>query len=133
MSQENVDIVMRGYERFRATGGFDDQIVHPDFMWDMSNYSGWPEQQTYPGLEGAQRFMRDWIDAWDDWEWEVRSLHDAGDKVVAVMHQSGRSKSTGVRVEMDFAQVFTLREGRPLLMEMYADPGEALRAVGVGK
>ena len=133
MSQENLALVARAYEHFRATGEFDEERVHPDFEWDMSNYTGWPEQQIYTGVEGAMRFMKAWIDTWDDWEWEVRSLHDIEDKVVAVMHQSGTSKSTGVRVEMDFAQLFTLKDGKQVRMQMYDDPDEALRSVGVAR
>ncbi len=133
MSQENLAIIARAYEHFRDTGEFEEERFHPDFVWDLSNYTGWPEQQTYTGIEGATRFMNDWIDAWDDWEWEVRSLHDTEDKVVAVMHQSGTSKSTGVRVEMDFAQLFTLKDGKQIRMQMYDDPDEALEAVGLHK
>ena len=34
---------------------------------------------------------------------------------------------------MHFAQVWTLRDGEQLRMEMYADPQEALDAVGLGQ
>ena len=40
--------------------------------------------------------------------------------------------ATGLPVEMHFAQVWTVRDGRQTRMEMYADPDEALRAVGLG-
>jgi len=30
-----------------------------------------------------------------------------------------------------FAQVYTLRDGKEVRMEMYADPAEALKAVGL--
>ncbi len=131
MSRENVEIVTRAYEHFRETGDFDSAFAHPDFVWDMSKFTGWPEKQLYPGLDGAREFMAEWTAAWDDWQWSLESLHDAGDKVVGILRQSGRSKTTGVRVEMRFAQVFTLRDGKQLRTEMYADPAEALAAVGL--
>ena len=53
MSRENVDVVRQGYERFAATGQIDPDIASPDFVWDMSNFHGWPEQQTYQGERGA--------------------------------------------------------------------------------
>jgi ketosteroid isomerase-like protein len=43
----------------------------------------------------------------------------------------GRSKTTGLPVDMSFAQVFTVRDGKQTRMEMYADPAEALKAVGL--
>jgi len=131
MSQENVEIVRSGYERFRATGEFADEIATEDFVWDMSNFHGWPEQQVYAGADGARAFLREWSDAWEDWELEVDALHDAGDRVVAVMHQRGRSKAAGMPVEMSFAQVWTLRDGKEARMDMYSDSGEALKATGL--
>ena len=42
-----------------------------------------------------------------NWEVEVEALHDAGDKVVAIVRQRGRSKTSGLHVVMAFGQVFT--------------------------
>jgi ketosteroid isomerase-like protein len=55
----------------------------------------------------------------------------AGDKVVAVMRQRGRSKTSGMHADMSFAQVWTVRDGLIMRMQMYADPQEALEAVGL--
>jgi ketosteroid isomerase-like protein len=63
----------------------------------------------------------------------VEALHDAGDAVVAVLRQRGRSKAAGMPVEMHLAQVWTLRDGKQSRMEMYSDPNEALRAVGLAE
>ena len=131
MSQENVEIVRSGYERYRATGEFADEIVTEDFVWDMSNFHGWPEQQVYAGADGARAFLTEWSDAWDDWELELDALHDAGDRVVALMHQRGRSKAAGMPVEMSFAQVWTVRDGKEARMDMYSDAGEAFEAAGL--
>jgi ketosteroid isomerase-like protein len=131
MSQENVEIVRRRYEHLAATGDPITETIALDFVWDMSKFRGWPEQQTYEGVEEARRFLRDWLEAWDDWEVEVQELYDAGDKVVAVMRQSGRSKTSGLPVDMSFGQVWTIRDGKLARMEMYADPVEALEAVGL--
>ena len=133
MSQENVEIVRKGYERYRATGEFADEIVTDDFVWDMSNFHGWPEQQVYSGAAGARAFLEGWSGAWEDWELEVDALHDAGDRVVALLHQRGRSKAAGMPVEMFFAQVWTLRDGKEARMDMYSDSDEAFEAAGLQK
>ncbi len=98
MSHENVEIVRGAYQRFRTTGQFDAEIATPDFVWDMSNFHGWPEQQVYVGVEGAKTFLSDWTSAWDDWELELEGLRDAGDKVLALVRQRGRSKGRGCRL-----------------------------------
>jgi ketosteroid isomerase-like protein len=131
MSEENVEIVRIGYERFAETGRVEPERTTADFVWDMSNFHGWPEQQLYEGAAGAEAFLGEWIAAWDDWEIEVEALHDAGEKVVAIMHQRGRSKTSGMQVEMSFAEVWTLRDGKQARMQMYSDPNEALRSVGL--
>jgi ketosteroid isomerase-like protein len=99
----------------------------------MSRFKGWPERKAYLGIEGAREFVSDWSDAWDDWELEVDALIDAGDEVVAIVRQRGRSKSTGLVVDMEFAQVWSVRDGLQMGMVMYADPAEALDAVGLSE
>ena len=131
MSQENVEIVRDGLGRFAATREFPAERVTDDFVWDMSNFHGWPEQQVYEGADGARTFLREWTDAWEDWNLEIDALHDAGDRVVALMRQHGRSKAAGMPVEMSFAQVWTLRDRKEARMEMYSDRSEALEAAGL--
>src|SRR2546426_8361007 len=99
MSDQNVEIVRRGYEHFAATRDVNAEIMAADFVWDMSKFRGWPEQQTYDGVEGTRSFLRDWLGAWDEWELEVEALHDAGDDIVAIVHQRGRSKTTALPVD----------------------------------
>ncbi len=128
-----VEIVREGYERFAATGEFAADLATDDFVWDMSNFQGWLEQQVYEGVDGARTFLSEWMEAWEDWELELEALHDAGDRVVALVHQRGTSKAAGMPVEMSFAQVFTLRDGKQSRMEMYSDRDEALAATGLSE
>ena len=127
MSRENVRIIRRGFEHWMATGEF---RARADLLWDVSRL-GWPDQQLYPGAEGARQFLAEWADAWDGWEMEVEDYIDAGDRVVVILNQRGRSKATGIPVDMRFAQVWTLRDGQAIRMQMYASTEAALEAVGL--
>jgi ketosteroid isomerase-like protein len=131
MSQENVEIVRESYGRFQATGEFDPEFTDPEFVWDMSTFGHWPGQQEYHGVEGARKFLDEWLEAWDDWGLRLEELHDAGDQVVAIVRQRAQSKALGVPVDMTFAQVFTLRDGKQVRMQMYPEPSEALEAAGL--
>ena len=134
MSVENVELVRGRYERFITTGDLPSDWFDADFVWDMSTFTGWPEKQFYNGVDGVQEFQSGWLEAWDNWRIELDGLHAAGDdKVVVVVSQYGRSKSTGVEVEMRFGQVWTLRGERYVRMQMYADPREALEAAGLSE
>jgi ketosteroid isomerase-like protein len=89
------------------------------------------ERQVYEGAQGADDFFAEWGSAWDDWEVEIEALHDLGDKVLAIVKQRGRSKLTGIPAEMLMAMLWTFRDGKYTRMEMYPDPAEALKAVGL--
>ncbi|HEY7836158.1 MAG TPA: nuclear transport factor 2 family protein [Solirubrobacteraceae bacterium] len=132
MSESNVELMRRAYERFKAHGTPNPELAAPGFVWDMTNMVGWPEQQTYEGQDGMLRFLAQWTEPFDDWGLEVESLHESGDKVVALLRQHGRSKMTGLAVDMSFAQVWTFREGRYARMDMYSDTEKALADAGVG-
>jgi ketosteroid isomerase-like protein len=130
MSQENVESIRRGYEHFRATG---EVRAHPDLVWDVSRL-GWPDTQIYFGAEGANRFIAEWADAWGGWEIAAEDFIDAGESVVVIVSQRGRSKATGIPVDMRFAQVWSsFREGAAIKMQMYSSVDEALEAVGLGE
>ena len=126
MSQENVEIIRRGYKHWATTGEF---LGSADLVWDVSKL-GWPDQQIYLGREGANQFSAEWADAWDGWELEVEDYIDAGERVVVIVTQRARSKGSGIPVDMRFAQVWTLRDGVAIRMQMYASLDEALEAVG---
>jgi len=131
MSTEAVEVVRRGYQIFAETGEISDEIVAADFVWDMSTFRNWPERQTYEGIDRAREFLADWTSAWTNWRLDLVDLVDAGDEVVAILHQSGTSKTTGLQVDMDFAQLWTVENGKQTYMRMYADPEEALRAASL--
>ncbi len=134
MSQENVELVRERFKRFVATGAVEDDWYAADFVWDMSTFAGWPEKKHYEGVAGLREFLAAWLEAWDDWRYELEELRDAGDdRVVAISRQYGRSKSTGVEVTMHFGQVWTLRNGIYIRMQMYATPAEALEAAGLSE
>jgi ketosteroid isomerase-like protein len=133
MSRESVERLRGGYEHFIATGDFRPDLMHPDFVWDMSTFRGWPERQTYAGTEGAREFMADWLEAWQDWQLEVEEILDAGEDAIGVMRQRGRSKATGLPVDMRFAMVWTFRDGKQIRMRMYTSREEALEATGLAR
>lgn len=131
MPGEKLEAVQRGYAYFAATRDFDPDLLTEDFVWDMTHFRGWPEDQRYVGVEGARRFLATWLEAWDDWEFDVDELIEADELVVALCTQRARSKGSSVPVEMRFAQVWAVRDGREARMEMYSDQAEGLAAAGV--
>jgi ketosteroid isomerase-like protein len=131
VSQANVEIVRRGWEHFLATGSLSLEVTAPDVVWDMSAFRGWPEQPYYQGIKGMDAFIREWTEPFEDWKIEVEDYYDAGDDVVTVCRQVGRARASGADVEMRYAVISTVHEGLQTRWKAYADPGEALKAVGL--
>ena len=131
MSQEIVEVVRRAWQHFVSTHGFAEELAAPDFVWDMSSFRDWPEQPYYEGIEGMYAFNRDWLEPFEDLEFVVEGYHEAGDDVVTVVRQHGRARASGVRVEMRYAVVTFVRDGLLARAKVYAEPGEALKAVGL--
>jgi ketosteroid isomerase-like protein len=71
------------------------------------------------------------VGAFEKWDYEAGKLIDAGDAVVARVHQWGRGKASGVIVENRFWQVWTLREGKAIKATRHTDKTEALKAAGL--
>jgi ketosteroid isomerase-like protein len=99
-----------------------------DFEWLVP---GFPGKEATRGPEATLDFFRDWIDQWEelrvDWE-----LEQAGpDTVFAVVDMRGRGRASGVPVELQFAQIWSFREGVPVRMVFYNDLDEGRRAAGL--
>jgi len=87
--------------------------------------------ERYHGLAGVVEEAQRWERMWTDYRFEVEDLVDAGDKVVLLYHQSGRSKTSGVELEERAGWVYTLREGKIARVEMFQDRELAFRAAGL--
>ena len=84
----------------------------------------------YKGLDGVREFFRDWLATWENYSSEIEELIGAGDEVLALMHEWGRGRQSGVPVDFRQVHVWTLRDGRLLRLRVYATREEAQAAVG---
>lgn len=132
MSRENVDVIRRGWDAwFRGDletlfSTFDAEVV-----WDTSNFRDWPES-SYHGIEGVQRFLTEWLEVWDDYEVGVDEIVPAPDGRVVTLHwHRGVGHDSRVPIEMQMAQVATIRDGKVIRLENYDDRDEALAATGL--
>jgi hypothetical protein len=87
MSQENVEIVGRGFESYFATGElpwnvFDQEIEIHDHDT--------PEQGAYRGHAGYARWLEDWGAAWAERTIETEKFIDCGDSVAVFISHAGR-------------------------------------------
>jgi ketosteroid isomerase-like protein len=139
MSEENVDVVRRGFAAFqeglaRGEPGafFDSGVVAPDAEWILPpNAPGF--RPVYRGRDEFLDFMRTWTEDFD-WSIELERVIDAGgDRVVGVFHQRATGKGSGVPVELRMGLLYELEGGRIIRMTNYLNPADALEAAGLSE
>ena len=132
MSQENVERVRGAFEAFlRRDLGSSADILHPDIVWDASDSSIFDISRVYHGLDGVGEFWREWLSAWETVEFEYE-LIEAGDRVVALIDQHMRARSTHLDFPLGkYAQVWTFKDGLVVHWKLYESQSEALEAAGL--
>jgi ketosteroid isomerase-like protein len=128
MSKENVEIVRKAGENFNQ-GDFNAfmELFDDDVVLRMAE--GWPER-VYFGKAAARSFFDGWVDTVGQ-EVVVEELIDAGNAVV--MRQRMHLSGVQSRIEGDqqSTSVWTLREGKAVMLEFFWDHQEALEAAGL--
>ena len=131
VSDENVEVVRNALEHFAATDEFLG-VIAPDFVWDMGTYEGWPDKPEFHGTEGLREFVSIWREPYDDWSMELDEVHDCGgDRVLALLHQSGKPHGSNSAVRLDYGLLHTLDGGLIRRIEAYATPEAAQQAAGL--
>jgi ketosteroid isomerase-like protein len=128
MSQENVDVVRGMWEAFLRRD-FDQSLAafHPEVEWDGTNL---PDGTIARGHQAIIDHSARWFGMWEDWTINVDAFFDAGDEVVVIIRERGRSK-TGIDMDERHAEVYTLEEGRIVRRRGFSDTTQALEAVGL--
>jgi ketosteroid isomerase-like protein len=135
MSRENVDVIRRLYESgFPLDPGSFESIdpeieLHPDpeAFWVGVN-------RMYRGHDGLREYMGAVLDAFEDYRPEVAQFIDLDDKVVTLAIEHGRGRGSGAEVQSArTAHVWTMRNGKPIRLDLYIDRERALRAVGLSE
>jgi ketosteroid isomerase-like protein len=130
MSQENVEIIRRGFETWeQADLEAHLRLVHEDIV--CSRVAPLINPKTYHGLEGYLEFARDWIAPYDDLRFLPNEYIDAGDRVLVEVPQEGRLAGSNQVVRGTFWFLMTLQDGKLIRMEIYGERDQALEAVGL--
>ncbi|HXF00426.1 MAG TPA: nuclear transport factor 2 family protein [Solirubrobacterales bacterium] len=140
MSQENVEVVRDSLNAWiEVDEGLADvqrlsEFLAPGATWDMGTYSGWPGQREFRGMDEFLAFRAAWMEAYDDFSYEVKKILDAGgNRVAATFHQRGKPRGSDSWVEMYYGIVYTIEGGLIQRGQVYATPDEALEAAGLSE
>jgi ketosteroid isomerase-like protein len=135
----NVDTVRRIYRlameawesRPRAASDLAGEITE---LWDpelvIEENHAFPDAASYRGYEGLARWWRGFFDVYDELELEPLDFTEHGERVMVLTRHRLQAKS-GVLLEREIIQVWTLRDGRALHVTGYMDRSDALAALGL--
>ena len=133
MSQENVEIATRWYEaatskqRLLAAMPRTMALCHPQVEWTV------PEDgTTYRGREGVSQRLKEWLESFDDYRYEVQRIIDCGgNEVLVEATEVGRGASSGAEVRSTNYELLTIRDGMIVRIREFYDTGDAFEAAGL--
>jgi ketosteroid isomerase-like protein len=137
MSQENVEITRRAFERWTEGGGTVDAIpaeaYAEDVEWDLSAYPLVDLPSRGSGRDNVLRVFAQYLSGWKSYRPEAREFIDAGDDVIVVLHEAARIGDSGSLLERDVFQVWTLRDGLVVKWRVFETREDALGAAGLSE
>ena len=136
MSQENVEIVVRQFERFNArdfdaivAAWTEDVTLVAHGSWEFA--SGGPE---VVGREAVAKRFADYFGHFGrDYQAEIDEIHDQGDRVLIVATDRARGRTSGAPIAAQVIYLYTLREQNVCAMEIWDDRRAAFEAVGLSR
>ena len=139
MSKEQVEIVRTLFDTFARRdheAAFD--YYDAEIEWDASRARQVGDVDTarvYHGHDGVRAYWRRWLSAWEDVEATEVEFVDAGQTVIALVHQQRqRGRVSGIESNFPpYALTFTIRNGKVVRWVFYPTQTEALEASGLEK
>jgi ketosteroid isomerase-like protein len=134
MSRENVEVVRKVFDAAArgdteaALALYDPQVEWDSYRSPVGTLMG---RRLYHGHEGLRRFFNEYYDAWEHLEDSAEELIDAGEQVVSAGTTRSRGRASGMEVERTNYGVWTIREGKVVMVVWFDTREEALEAVGL--
>jgi uncharacterized protein len=132
MSEENVEVLRRGYEAF-GRGDVDAvlELLAPDVDWAPA-IGAILGVESLRGREAVRQFLsRDLFDGFDQFRAEPLSFEDLGDFVLVMVRYTGRGESSGIEMDQRLAALYEIRNRQVVTMCDYPTREEALEAAGL--
>jgi ketosteroid isomerase-like protein len=131
VSQENVELVRDAFDTFN-TQGIDAALscFGHDLVWSTTDR--WVDAPTYHGHDGMRTLTAAFTENFDDLSFEVGDIRDAKDRVVALIHMTGRIRGSESPISQPVGLVVSeFRSGTFGDVRAFATWDEALQAVGL--
>jgi ketosteroid isomerase-like protein len=124
------DILDFGFDAFNR-GDFDAAVTYfaPEIVWrDPSEV---PDAGEHHGPDEVKGLWRSFAEQWTDMRMDPLEFAEDGDRTLVRVHFSGKGRESGAPMELEFFQLWTIRESRALSVDSFISreaAEEALRA-----
>ena len=130
MARSNSQVVLDTLDVFNrsgaaaALGTADPEIV-------MHTAPEWPGEKLHEGRESCIALLDDFMEPFDEYRWDVDHVQQAGDRVLTLVHHSGRTGASWIRQQ--FAAIWRVVDGRLTEIWFYFNWDDALAAAGLDR
>jgi uncharacterized protein len=134
MSQENMEIVRRFYEAWnRSDEETQTEAFAPEIEFRTAGLAS-PVglDAVYYGHAGLRKFTQEFRESWEQLFADPERIVERGEQVVVLVRLRGKGRD-GIEVERPFAHVWTMRGGRAVRIDGFADQQKALEAAGLSE
>jgi ketosteroid isomerase-like protein len=133
MSQENVELVRRlraAAERRDSEAVF--ALYDPAIVRSGGATHGALEGLggVYHGHDGVRQFFREVLESFGNYQAHAETIEETGDRVLVGIRTSARGKASGIAVEQHRWNVYELRGGLIVRVDVFETEAEALDAAG---
>jgi ketosteroid isomerase-like protein len=130
MSQADIEEIRARYAAVNAGDrGAMFRDVHPGFA--LKTPDEVPNAGTYLGEKEATRFIEDFWAPFEEVNAEPEEFIEAGDQVVVFLHVRNRHRGSSAFVDIRVAITWTMRDGKPIMCQMFPQREQALAAAGL--
>lgn len=102
-----------------------------DIVWNEAENFPYGDRNPYEGPDAvAEGVFGRIATEWDFWTLDVQEVLTSGDdRVVALGRYNARHSETGVEIDIQFAHVWTIEDGKATVFQQYADTYQAMMAM----
>ena len=128
MSQENVELMRRTFERWNAGEREPDpEIAHPDIVVHSAM-----TEASYRGFEGLRRWIAEIDDQFEDWRLSIDEYTEAPEgRLLALGAVHVRGRASGVEFDQPMALLLSFSRGLLIELRTIPDHAQGLEAAGL--
>jgi ketosteroid isomerase-like protein len=127
MPEDNVEVVrsiLEAWEQRRSPGGLLDERV------EWVNAPEAVEPGTRRGKRAFEAAAASVVESFQDIRLQIDEIRPAGDQVLVLGTMVVRGRDSGAELRQPLGQLWTVRGGRAVRFEWFADPSQARAALG---